>query len=209
MSLTNTAWAPSDWRSLSAAHQPLWPDPDRARAALEELRSLPPLVFAGEARALEEALGEVASGRAFLLQAGECAESFRDFSAVSIREKLKILLQMSVVMIYGSALPLVKVGRIAGQFAKPRSEPVERVGEDELPSFFGHMVNDDAPTSEARTADPARMIQAYHQSAATLNLLRAFTKGGFADLTQVQMWNQEFAANAPEGQRYEALATEI
>ena len=146
---------------------------------------MPPLVFAGEARDLEAALGEVAQQRAFLLQAGDCAESFRDFSAVSIREKLKIFLQMSVVMIYGSGLPLVKVGRIAGQFAKPRSEPTERVGELELPSFFGHIVNDDAPTAAARTPDPARLLRAYHQSAATLNLVRAFTNGGFADLTQV------------------------
>ena len=125
-----------------------------AEAALERLRALPPLVFAGEARDLQAALGEVAAGRAFLLQAGDCAESFRDFTAVSIREKLKILLQMSVVMIYGSALPLVKVGRIAGQFAKPRSEPVERVGDDELPSFFGHMVNDDPPSP--RRGPPTR-----------------------------------------------------
>ena len=132
---------------------------------------MPPLVFAGEARDLEAALGEVANGRGFLLQAGECAESFRDFSAVSIREKLKIFLQMSVVMIYGSGLPLVKVGRIAGQFAKPRSQPTERVGQVELPSFFGHMVNDDAPTPEARTPDPTRLLRVYHQSAATLNLV--------------------------------------
>ena len=170
---------------------------------------MPPLVFAGEARDLEAALGEVANGRGFLLQAGECAESFRDFSAISIREKLKIFLQMSVAMIFGSGVPLVKVGRIAGQFAKPRSEPTERVGEIELPSFFGHMVNDDAPTLEARTPDPARLLRVYHQSAATLNLLRAFTNGGFADLTQVHNWNQEFVASSPEGQRYNVLATEI
>ena len=124
----------------------------------------------GRGAGAEAALGDVASGRAFLLQAGECAESFRDFSAVSIREKLKIFLQMSVVMIFGSGLPLVKVGRIAGQFAKPRSQPTERVGDVELPSFFGHMVNDDAPTLEARTPDPSRLLRVYHQSAATLNL---------------------------------------
>jgi len=206
---TKTAWAPSDWRARAASHQPVWPDEDAAHAAVAELRALPPLVFAGEARELEAALGEVANGQAFLLQAGECAESFRDFSAVSIREKLKILLQMSVAMIYGSGVPLVKVGRIAGQFAKPRSEPTERVGEIELPSFFGHMVNDDAPTLAARTPDPARLLRVYHQSAATLNLLRAFTNGGFADLTQVHVWNQEFVASAPEGRRYAALAAEI
>jgi 3-deoxy-7-phosphoheptulonate synthase len=209
MAVTPATWTPSSWRGRTALHQPEWPDAAAAEASVDRLRALPPLVFAGEARELQAALGEVAAGRAFLLQAGDCAESFRDFTAVSIREKLKILLQMSVVMIYGSALPLVKVGRIAGQFAKPRSEPVERVGDDELPSFFGHMVNDDQPSLEARTSDPGRMVQAYHQSAATLNLLRAFTKGGFADLTQVQMWNQEFVASAPEGQRYEVVAAEI
>jgi len=170
---------------------------------------MPPLVFAGEARDLEAALGEVANGQGFLLQAGECAESFRDFSAVSIRERLKIFLQMSVVMMYGSGLPLVKVGRIAGQFAKPRSQPTERVGQIDLPSFFGHMVNDDAPTLEARTPDPARLLRVYHQSAATLNLLRAFTNGGFADLSQVRLWNQAFVASSPEGRRYKVLATEI
>jgi 3-deoxy-7-phosphoheptulonate synthase len=209
MAATPATWTPSSWRERPARHQPEWPDPVAAKEAVARLAALPPLVFAGEARNLRTALGEVSAGRAFLLQAGDCAESFRDFSAVSIREKLKILLQMSVVMIYGSTLPLVKVGRIAGQFAKPRSEPRERVGEADLPSFFGHMVNDDAPDAAARIPDPARMVQAYHQSAATLNLLRAFTKGGFADLTQVQMWNQEFVASAPEGQRYEVVAAEI
>ena len=209
MAATPATWTPSSWRERPALHQPDWPDADAARDAVAQLGALPPLVFAGEARELLSSLGEVATGRAFLLQAGDCAESFRDFSAVSIREKLKILLQMSVVMIYGSTLPLVKVGRIAGQFAKPRSERVETVDGVELPSFFGHMVNDDAPEAAARTPDPERMIRAYHQSAATLNLLRAFTKGGFADLTQVQMWNQEFVASAPEGQRYEVVAAEI
>ncbi len=209
MAVTPATWTPSSWRALPARHQPEWPDPARAEAALAQLQALPPLVFAGEARALRSALGDVAAGKAFLLQAGDCAESFHDFSAVTIREKLKILLQMSVVLIYGSALPIVKVGRIAGQFAKPRSAPTERVGELELPSFLGHLVNDDAATAEARTPDPDRMVRAYHQSAATLNLLRAFTKGGFADQTQVQMWNQEFVASSPEGQRYEAIAGEI
>ncbi len=209
MAVTPETWTPSSWRSRPARHQPEWPDAARAEAALAQLKAMPPLVFAGEARDLQASLAEVAAGRAFLLQAGDCAESFHDFTAVSIREKLKILLQMSVVLIYGSALPLVKVGRIAGQFAKPRSSPTERVGEADLPSFLGHMVNDDAPTAEARIPDPERMVRAYHQSAATLNLLRAFTKGGFADLTQVQMWNQAFAASAPEGQRYQEIAVEI
>ena len=199
-------WTPTSWRAREAAHQPSWPDEAAAEAARAELKALPPLVFAGEARSLQASLAEVCAGRAFLLQAGDCAESFHDFTAISIREKLKILLQMSAVLTYGAAFPVVKVGRIAGQFAKPRSSPTDGNG---LPSFFGHMVNDDAATAVARTPDPARMVRAYHQSAATLNLLRAFTKGGFADLTQVHVWNQEFVASSAEGRRYDALAGEI
>ncbi|MGE5691244.1 MAG: class II 3-deoxy-7-phosphoheptulonate synthase [Pseudomonadota bacterium] len=203
--MATQTWSPASWRSLPAGHQPEWPDEERAEAARAQLRAMPPLVFAGEARTLRGALGEVAAGRAFLLQAGDCAESFHDMSAVSIREKLKVMLQMSAVLIYGSTLPLVKVGRIAGQFAKPRSSPVE----DGLPSFFGHMVNGEEPTLEARTPDPDRMVRAYHQSASTLNLLRAFTKGGFADMTQVHAWNKDFVASSPAGRRYERLANEI
>jgi 3-deoxy-7-phosphoheptulonate synthase len=206
MTVSEPTWTPASWRAREAAHQPAWPDEVAAQAARAALRALPPLVFAGEARSLQASLAEVCAGRAFLLQAGDCAESFRDFTAISIREKLKILLQMSAVLTYGAAFPVVKVGRIAGQFAKPRSSPTDGNG---LPSFFGHMVNDDAPTAAARTPDPARMVRAYHQSAATLNLLRAFTKGGFADLTQVHVWNQEFVASSPEGRRYDALAGEI
>jgi 3-deoxy-7-phosphoheptulonate synthase len=209
MAAAVSTWSPSSWRERAALHQPDWPDPTAAETARARLLSLPPLVFAGEARALKSALAEIAAGRAFLLQAGDCAESFNDFSAVAIREKLKILLQMAAVLTYGATLPIVKVGRIAGQFAKARTSPVERLGELELPSFRGHMVHSEAPSPEARVPDPDRMVQAYHQSAATLNLLRAFTKGGFADLTQVHMWNQEFVASSPQGRRYEQLASEI
>ncbi len=209
MAVVDSTWSPSSWRAFPALHQPEWPDEAATEAARARLKAMPPLVFAGEARQLLASLGEVSAGRAFLLQAGDCAESFHDFTAVSIREKLKILLQMAAVLTYGATLPIVKVGRIAGQFAKPRSSPTERVGDLELPSFLGHMVNDDAATPEARVHDPDRMVQGYHQSAATLNLLRAFTKGGFADLTQVHIWNQAFVASSPEGQRYEQLASEI
>ena len=146
---------------------------------------------------------------AFLLQAGDCAESFDDFSADAIRDKLKIILQMAVVLTYGSGVPVLKVGRIAGQFAKPRSSATERVGDVEMPVFRGHIVNDDVPVPAARIPDPRRMLTAYHQSASTLNLLRAFTKGGFADLSQVHAWNQEFVAASAEGRRYEAIAEEI
>jgi len=204
-----SAWSPASWREYPARHQPEWPDEHAVTNAREELKALPPLVFAGEARALTAALAEVAAGRAFLLQAGDCAESFRDFSAPMIRDKLKILLQMAAVLTFGATLPVVKIGRIAGQFGKPRSSPRERVGDLDLPSFLGHMVNDDAPTEEARTPDPGRMLRVYHQSAATLNLLRAFTKGGFADLNEVHRWNQEFVAHSPEGRRYEQIANEI
>jgi 3-deoxy-7-phosphoheptulonate synthase len=204
-----TAWAPSSWRGRHAAHQPQWPDEARAESVRARLLSIPPLVFAGEARALTEALAHVAEGRALLLQAGDCAESFGDFSAIAIRNRLKILLQMSAVLTFGATLPIVKVGRIAGQFAKARTSATETLDGVELPSFAGHMVHDDLPTVEARVPDPERMLQAYHQSAATLNLLRAFTKGGFADLNQVHMWNQEFVASSPEGRRYEAIASEI
>ncbi len=202
-------WSPSSWREFPAQHQVDWPDEARLEAVRARIKTLPALVFAGEARALQASLGHVAEGRAFLLQAGDCAESFHDFSAVSIREKLKILLQMSAVLTYGAALPIVKVGRIAGQFAKARSAPKERIGGRELPSFRGHMVHSEAPSEEARIPDPDRLIEAYHQSASTLNLLRAFTKGGFADLNQVHVWNQEFVASSPEGRRYDQLATDI
>jgi 3-deoxy-7-phosphoheptulonate synthase len=194
---------------VPAAQQPGWPDTAALADARERLHALPPLVFAGEARSLLAALGEVAEGRAFLLQAGDCVESFRDHTAPALREKLKVLLQMSAVLTYGATLPVVKVGRIAGQFAKPRSSATEVVDGVELPSFRGHTVHSDAPTAEARVPDPARMIQGYYQSASTLNLLRAFTKGGFADLTQVHNWNREFVAASPAGRRYEMLAGEI
>jgi 3-deoxy-7-phosphoheptulonate synthase len=144
-----------------------------------------------------------------LLQAGDCAESFGDFTADAIRDKLKVILQMAVVLTYSSGVPVIKLGRIAGQFAKPRSSPTERIGDLVLPSFRGHIVNDDAPTLEARIPDPARLLAAYHQSASTLNLLRAFTTGGFADLSQVHVWNQQFVASSAEGRRYEAIAAEI
>ena len=202
-------WSPGSWRAVQADQQPDWPDPAAVETVLAELSAWPPLVFAGEARQLRRALAEVAAGRGFLLHAGDCAESFRDLSAPHLRDNLKILLQMATVLTYGAALPVVKLARAAGQFAKPRSSASERVGDRELPSFRGHMVNDDVPEAGARAADPSRLLQAYHQSAARLNLLRAFTKGGFADLRQVHVWNQEFVAGSPEGRRYERIARGI
>ena len=219
MAVVGSAWSPSSWRDREALQQPHWPDPARAEAVRRRLHALPPLVFAGEARQVRAGLAQVAAGRAFLLQAGDCAESFHDFSrltesgaaysAVSIRERLKILLQMAAVLTYGAALPVLKVGRIAGQFVKPRSSAFEQTAAGEIPAFRGHMIHDDAPTAVARVPDPERMLEGYHLSTATLNLVRAFTKGGFADLTQVHAWNQDFVASSPQGRRYELLASEI
>jgi len=202
-------WSAASWRKFPAEQQPVWPEADALKQAEAQLATLPPLVFAGEARRLTSQLADVANGKAFLLQAGDCAESFADFSADSIRDKLKIILQMAVALTYAAGVPVVKVGRIAGQFAKPRSNSTERIGDVELDVFRGHMVNDDAFEADARRPDPARLVAAYHQSASTLNLLRAFTKGGFADLSQVHRWNQQFVATSAEGLRYERVASEI
>jgi 3-deoxy-7-phosphoheptulonate synthase len=206
---STSSWSAASWRKFAAAQQPEWPDADALKKAEVQLAGLPPLVFAGEARRLTSQLAEVAHGRAFLLQAGDCAESFADFSADSIRDKLKIILQMAVALTYAAGVPVVKVGRIAGQFAKPRSSATERIGDVELPSFRGHMVNHEAFDEEARRPDPGRLVAAYQQSASTLNLLRAFTKGGFADLSQVHLWNQQFVSSSTEGLRYERIAAEI
>jgi 3-deoxy-7-phosphoheptulonate synthase len=207
--VTSASWSPSSWRGFPALQQPDWPEQARLEEVRAEITRMPPLVFAGEARSLRERLADVVEGKAFVLQAGDCAESFHDWNAPNLREKLKIILQISAVLTYAASLPVVKVGRIAGQFVKPRSEPTETVGDLVLPAFRGHIVHGDEPTVEARTPDPSRMLQGYHQAASTLNLLRAFTKGGFADLGQVHVWTQEFVANSPEGRRYEQLATEI
>jgi 3-deoxy-7-phosphoheptulonate synthase len=202
-------WSPSTWRLRPAVQQPPWPDPEALERVLKDLASVPPLVFAGEARALTDNLAQVANGRAFLLQAGDCAESFDAFSADGIRDKLKIILQMAVVLTYSTGVPVIKVGRIAGQFAKPRSADYETIDGRQLPSFRGHNVNGSDPDESARIPDPHRLMKAYHHSAATLNLLRAFTKGGFADLGRVHQWNQEFVASSPSGRRYERLADDI
>jgi 3-deoxy-7-phosphoheptulonate synthase len=205
----NQAWTPASWQERPARQQPVWPDSDQLRSALKTLAGFPPLVFAGEARSLQASLAHVAAGDAFLLQAGDCAESFEEFSADNIREKLRVILQMAVVMTYSMGVPVVKVGRIAGQFAKPRTSPTERIGEVDLPAFRGHIVNDPSPLAESRVPDPNRLVQAYHQSSSTLNLLRAFTKGGFAALSRVHAWNQEFVASSPQGRRYDRIAGEI
>jgi 3-deoxy-7-phosphoheptulonate synthase len=207
--LSSEGWTPALWRTRAAAQQPEWPDPVALDDTIAELRRLPPLVFAGEARDLTESLAAVQRGDGFLLQAGDCAESFDAFSADSIRDKLKIILQMSVVLTYSTGVPTVKLGRIAGQFAKPRSSATETRDGKELPSFRGDLVNDFAFDREARQPDPRRLLHGYNQAASTLNLLRAFTKGGYADLNRVHAWNQEFVASSREGKRYESVAEEI
>ena len=202
-------WNPNSWTNFAADQQPDWPDDNELNAVLKEISELPPLVFAGEARTLKSKLARVCNGEALLLQAGDCAESFSALSANSIRDKLKVILQMAVALTYSTGLPVVKVGRIAGQFAKPRSSPTETKDDVELPSFRGHIVNDTDFNAGARTADPKRLLMAYNQSSATLNLLRAFTRGGFADLTQVHSWNQQFVANSPAGAQYKEIADGI
>ncbi len=201
-------WSRSSWRAKPRVQMPDYPD----KAALErveaELRRLPPLVFAGEARRLKRRLGEVAEGKSFLLQGGDCAESFAEFNADTIRDTFRVLLQMAVVLTYGAKKPVVKVGRIAGQFAKPRSSPTEKIGDMELPSYRGDIINDISPTPEARRPDPERMLRAYTQAAASLNLLRAFSTGGYADIHEVHSWTLGFT-EGPEAERYRAIANRI
>ncbi|MGC8509510.1 MAG: class II 3-deoxy-7-phosphoheptulonate synthase [Acidimicrobiales bacterium] len=209
MSSLAPPWTPRSWRDRAVAQSPAWPDLEHLARVESALAAKPPLVFAGEARRLTEHLAQVEAGDAFLLQAGDCAESFDEGSADSIRDKLKVILQMSVALTYASGVPVIKVGRIAGQFAKPRSEPYEERDGVRLDSFRGHIVNGDRFDAASRRPDPERLLTAYHQSVATLNLLRAFTKGGFAALSRVHAWNQEFVANSLEGKRYAMVADEI
>jgi len=202
-------WTPDTWRSKPIRQVPRYPDPAAFAAVEEKLRGFPPLVFAGEARALKQSLARVAEGKAVLLQGGDCAESFAEFSANNIRDTFKVLLQMTVVLMYGAGMPVVKVGRLAGQFAKPRSSPVEEVKGVTLPAYRGDIINRMEFTPEGRRPDPERMIEAYFRAASTLNLLRAFALGGYADLHKVHKWNLDFVKDSPAGARYEALAANI
>jgi len=196
------------WRTLPIKQQPQWADPEAVAKATATLAALPPLVFAGEVDALRDRLADAARGEAFVLQGGDCAETFAGATADKIRNRVKTLLQMAVVLTYGASKPVVKMGRMAGQFAKPRSSDTETRGDVTLPAYRGDIVNGYDFTPESRAADPARMVDAYHTSAATLNLIRAFTQGGFADLRQVHAWNRGFASN-PANHRYEQVAAEI
>lgn len=196
-------------RTGAAVQQPNWPDSAALAAATAQLRALPPLVFAGECDILTERLAAVARGEAFVLMGGDCAETFASATADAIRAKLKTVLQMAIVLTYGASMPVVKIGRMAGQYGKPRSSDTEIVAGQLLPSYRGDAVNDVAPTSAGRTPDPQRLVQAYHTASATLNLIRAFTQGGYADLHHVHAWNQDWVASTEAGHRYDAMAGEI
>lgn len=196
-------------RSLTAAQQPQWPDTAQLARVEADLRKLPPLVFAGEADALKTKIALAQEGRAFWLQGGDCAETFEAATADSIRNRIKTILQMAAVLQYGASMPVIKVGRMAGQFAKPRSNDQERRGEISLPAYRGDAVNDLEFTEAARRPDPERLLRVYHTSSATLNLVRAFTHGGFADLRKVHEWNKGFIKDSKIGPRYEAMAKEI
>lgn len=209
---THTAqldWTPDTWRSKPARQLPDYPDQAALKATEQVMAGMPPLVFAGEARRLKAQLADVAAGKAFVLQGGDCAESFAEFGANKIRDTFRVLLQMAIVMTFGGQLPIIKMGRMAGQFAKPRSEPNETKNGETLPSYRGDIINALEFSPESRIPDPERMIRAYNQSAATLNLLRAFAQGGYADLEKIHNWNLDFIKDSPLGERFERVADQI
>jgi 3-deoxy-7-phosphoheptulonate synthase len=202
-------WTPDSWRKAEARQLPAWPDSAKAAAVETEMRSYPPLVFAGETRLLKDRLADVVAGKAFLLQGGDCAESFAEFHPNNIRDTFRVLLQMAVTLTFASHMPVVKVGRMAGQFAKPRSADLEEIGGVALPSYRGDIVNDIAFEEASRLPDPERQKRAYMQAASTLNLLRAFATGGYANLHQVHKWNLDFVARSPWAERYAEVASRI
>ncbi len=203
------SWKPSSWRAFPIKQQPTYEDKEVLKEVEEKIASFPPLIFAGEARKLKEKLARAGRGEAFLLQGGDCAESFSDFNTQSIKNLFKLMLQMNMVLMYSTGKPVVKVGRIAGQFAKPRSSDFEEIDGVKLPSYRGDIINEIEFTKEARVPNPYNMIKAYNQSAATLNLLRAFSRGGLADLNKVHQWNLDFIKDNPLGQRYDELSCKI
>ena len=202
-------WTKSSWQNFTALQQPNWPDQAQYQEAVDTISKLPPLVFAGEIRTLKKLLADCVDGRAFLLQGGDCAEDFNNCTAPGIRETLKVILQMAVILSYAGGKPVIKVGRIAGQYAKPRSADTENVDGVEIASYRGDMVNSPEPTEAARRPDPSRMIQGYHLAAATMNITRAFTRGGYAALHRVHAWNNEFVKTSPMGRSYERIARHI
>jgi 3-deoxy-7-phosphoheptulonate synthase len=205
----NSDWNIDSWRNFPVKHQPTYGDANVLKNTEERLKSLPPLVFAGEARTLKEKLASVSEGKAFLLQGGDCAESFAEFNADNLRDTFRLILQMAAVLTYGASLPIVKVGRLAGQFAKPRSEATEKRDGIELPSYLGDIINGIEFTKEQREPDPERMIKAYSQAASALNLLRAFSTGGYADLHEVHRWNLDFLEGSAQDNKYRIIADRI
>ncbi|MFZ5765798.1 MAG: class II 3-deoxy-7-phosphoheptulonate synthase [Thermodesulfobacteriota bacterium] len=204
-----TEWTKSSWQNFTALQQPKWPDQQAYQEAIDTISKLPPLVFAGEIRELKKQLADAVEGRAFLLQGGDCAEDFNKCTAPGIRETLKVILQMAVILSYAGGKPVIKVGRMAGQYAKPRSADTEKVNGREIASYRGDMVNSPEPTEEARRPDPQRMVKGYYLAAATMNITRAFTRGGYAALHRVNSWNNEFVKASPMGRSYERLARNI
>ena len=202
-------WQNNSWRKYKAKHIPEYPDKNGLKIVEETLKGFPPLVFAGEVRSLRKALSEVAEGNGFLLQGGDCAESFTEFSADNIRDTFRVLLQMAVILTSGINVPVTKVGRMAGQFAKPRSSETETIKGKALPSYAGDIINDIEFSDQKRIPDPQRLLKAYSQAASTLNLLRAFADGGYADLRHVNSWNMGFVKSGPQGERYRHLAHQI
>ena len=205
----STKWTLESWKKFVAEQQPTWRNEELVQKINNEISSYPPLVFSGEVRTLKQHLADAAQGNGFLIQGGDCAETFNDFKADSIRDKLKILLQMSIVLTYGASCNVIKVGRIAGQFAKPRSSDTETRGGETFPSYRGDAVNEIEFSDGGRQPNPERLLKMYNQSAATLNLLRAFTLGGFADLNKVHLWNQKFIASSSQGKKYKKIASSI
>src|SRR6478672_58391 len=202
-------WTPDSWRKKPIQQAPEYPDQAKLAEVEKQLSTFPPLVFAGEARRLKRVLGQVAAGDAFLLQGGDCAESFKEHHPDNIRDFFRVFLQMAVVLTFAGSSPVVKIGRIAGQFAKPRSAPTEKVGDVELPVYRGDIVNGTDFTPEARIPDPRRQLEAYRQSAATLNLLRAFATGGYANLSNAHQWMLSFVNDSPQSKRYQELANHL
>ena len=207
--MNNFPWSKASWQDFPARQQPVWPDAQEYQQAVDTISKLPPLVFAGEIRTLREQLAEAAEGKAFVLQCGDCAEDFARCTGPGIREILKVILQMSVVLAYAGEKRVIKIGRIAGQYAKPRSSDTETVNGQVLPSYRGDMVNSAEPTTAARRPEAGRMMEGYFRAAATLNLCRAFTRGGYAALDQVQDWHRESLQNLPAGRKFEQLARQI
>jgi 3-deoxy-7-phosphoheptulonate synthase len=205
----NKKWIPNSWRSKTAKHQPIYSDEKKLKFITDKLNTYPPLVFAGESRSLLKQLGDVANGNAFLLQGGDCAESFADFNANNIRDSFKVILQMAVVLTFGASCPVVKVGRMAGQFAKPRSQDMETIDGVELETYKGDIINGIDFNAKSRTPDPERLLHAYNQSAASLNLIRAFAQGGFANLKQIHQWNLTFAEDNQYKKKFDNMAKRI